>query len=92
MNDITTSWWSTRFGRTVHLTHHAVSRMQRRGLSQTLIQELIENGTIKEKDSEHWWIFKAFGGRDDNLLCAAVMARQALIVKTIMTHWEAYPE
>ncbi|MFB1497540.1 MULTISPECIES: DUF4258 domain-containing protein [unclassified Thiocapsa] len=89
---MTHSWRSERFGRRVHLTHHAVARLQRRGLNQALLQDLIENGVVKQKNEEHWWIYKRFDGRDDNLICAAVLARQALIIKTIMTHWEEYPE
>jgi len=70
------------------LTHHAVDRVERRGQSQTLVDELIETGTGKRKDAEHWWIYKAFEGRRDNLVCAAVISREALIVKTVMTDWE----
>ena len=86
------TWESLRFGKRVQLTHHAVDRITRRGLTQALIQELIETGAVKQKDEEHWWIFKAFAGRGDNLVCAAVLSRQALIVKTIMTHWEESDE
>ncbi|WP_200386013.1 DUF4258 domain-containing protein [Thiocapsa imhoffii] len=43
---------------------------------------------VKQKDVEHWWIYKAIPGRDDNLACAAVISRQAMIIKTISTHWE----
>ena len=82
------SWQSARFGKRVHLTHHAVERMVRRDLTLDMIKELIENGEVRCKDEEHWWIFKAFPDRSDNLICAAVMSRQALIVKTLMTHWE----
>jgi len=40
---------------------------------------------VKEKDSAHWWIFKEFAGRRDNLVCAAVIARQAIIIKTLFS-------
>jgi len=52
------------------------------------VQTLIETGQVKPKDPEHWWIFTAADGRDDTLICAAVISREALIVKTLMTHWE----
>lgn len=79
---------SHRFGKPVHLTHHAVKRMADRCLSRTLVEALIETGQLKQRDSEHWWIFADVDGRDDNLACAAVLCREALIVKSLMTHWE----
>ena len=36
--------------------------------------------------------FKRIEGRYENLICAAVTSRQALIVKTVMTHWEELEE
>jgi len=44
---------------------------------------------VKRKDAEHWRIYRAFDDRYDNLICAAVISREALIIKTIMTHWKA---
>jgi hypothetical protein len=82
------SWLSERFSKRVHMTHHAIRRMTQRGLDQETIATLIETGSVKQKDTEHWWIFKELPGRDDNLVCAAVISRQAIIIKTIMTHWE----
>jgi hypothetical protein len=52
------------------------------------VEALIETGQVKPKDPEHWWIFAAVDGRDDHLICAAVISREALIVKTLMTYWE----
>ena len=75
------SWESQRFGKQVQLTHHALRRME-------LVKELIETGTVRQKDAEHWWIYQTSDGRSDNLVCAAVLSRQTLIVKTLMTHWE----
>ncbi|MBK1646039.1 hypothetical protein CKO25_15565 [Thiocapsa imhoffii] len=83
-----TTWESQRFGKRVQLTHHAVDRMAQRHLDHADLEDLIETGSVKQKDSEHWWIFKHFPRRDDNLVRAAVLAREALIIKTIMTHWE----
>ncbi len=52
------------------------------------MEALIETGQLKQRDSEHWWIVADVDGRDDNLACAAVLCREALIVKSLMTHWE----
>lgn len=81
-------WTSARFGKVVLLTHHAAKRMDERGLHAALLSELVETGAIKRKDAEHWWIFRAFEGRADNAICAAVICREAIIIKTLMTHWE----
>lgn len=82
------SWQSQRFGKRVQLTHRALRRMEQRCLSTETVKNLIETGAVREKDAEHWWIYQAIDGRTDNLVCAAVLSRQALIVKTLMTHWE----
>jgi hypothetical protein len=82
------SWNSKRFAKTIHLTGHAMRRMVLRGIAEAEITELIETGVVRKKDAEHWWIYKDIPGRDDNLVCAAVISRQAIIIKTIMTHWE----
>ncbi len=82
------SWHSQRFAKTIHLTRHARQRMEQRGLAQSEIAALVETGTVKQKDAEHWWIFKAFIDRNDNLVCAAVVSRETIIIKTIMIHWE----
>jgi hypothetical protein len=39
----------------------------------------------------HHWLYKHFADRDDNLLCAAVVLETALVVKTVMHHWEPMP-
>ena len=38
------SWFSQRFGKFVHLTHHAVERMRLRGISLDEVMELVEMG------------------------------------------------
>jgi hypothetical protein len=42
------SWYSRRFGRTVHLTHHALYRMAQRGLDHDLVADWIETGSVQE--------------------------------------------
>ncbi|HPQ97045.1 MAG: DUF4258 domain-containing protein [Thiothrix sp.] len=81
-------WGSERFGKPVILTRHAVERMKSRHISPDELQVLVEYGQIKYKDEEHLWIYRAFPEREDNLLCAAAIERNNLIIKTIMTHWE----
>lgn len=52
------------------------------------MKDLIETGTLKHKDDAHVWIYKEYATRNDNLLCAAVVADDTIIVKTIMSHWQ----
>lgn len=66
--------------------------MQARGITEGLVMDLIETGAVKRKDDRHWWIAKLYPERGDNLICAAVVSDQALIMKTLMTHWEERPE
>ncbi|MGE0049466.1 MAG: DUF4258 domain-containing protein [Acidithiobacillus sp.] len=82
---------SSRFDRAVILTHHARSRMQERGVTDAELLAIIENGTVRAKDERRIWIYREFAGRQDNLLCVAALLEDALIVKTIMTHWEVSP-
>lgn len=82
------SWYSQRFQRRVYLTRHAELRIVQRAVSIETLIDLIESGTIKHKDENYLWIFNAYSSRTDILLCAAVVSGSALIVKTVMTHWQ----
>ncbi len=82
-------WFSHRFGLRVVLTHHAKERMEHRKISEQEVRDLVEEGDIREKeDPRHLWIFQAFPGRGDNLICAAVAKENVLVIKTLMTHWQ----
>ena len=85
---MSSSWYSNRFQSRVHLSHHAVLRMQQRSISEEVVRDLIETGAVKHKDERHLWIFKAYTGRRDNLLCAAAVSGASLVVKTLMSHWQ----
>ena len=84
-------WHSQRFNKRVILTHHADERIESRRISQSEMETLVEQGELLYKDSERLWIFKALEGRTDNLICAAAIERNALIIKTVMTNWEKTP-
>ncbi len=62
--------------------------MRERNLTDELLWDLVETGTLMLKDSEHGWIFKEYPGREDNLICAAVLLGKAVIIKTVMHHFE----
>jgi hypothetical protein len=62
--------------------------MIERYIDNTLLLDLIETGTLKSKDSVHLWIFKYYPERDDNLVCAAILLQEAVVVKTVMINWQ----
>lgn len=80
--------YSKRFLLEVRLSHHAKLRMIERNISEVTIIDLVETGTAKNKDAEHLWIYKAYKGRSDNLLCIAVVIESVLVIKTVMHHFE----
>jgi hypothetical protein len=62
--------------------------MLRRAVTESALEQVIEQGFIKHHDSTHYWVFDHVMGRSDNMICAAVLEKDALIVKTVMINWE----
>ena len=79
--------FSLRFGRNIRLTHHVRDRMAKRCVSEAMLFDLIETGEIRHASATDIWIFKHYGDRADNLVCAAVLLAHAVIVKTVMVDW-----
>jgi hypothetical protein len=84
-------FFSVRFQLPVVVTAHARQRMKERNLTDALLLEIIDTGVDKDAGAGHHWLYKHFADRDDNLLCAAVVLETALVVKTVMHHWEPLP-
>ena len=82
------SLWSQRFNKKVIITNHAQARMIERQITNEILIEIIETGETKYKDITRVWIFKHYPERVDNLVCAAVELKTAIIVKTIMVNWQ----
>ena len=74
--------------RRVWLTDHAMARAAEREIPVETLLDVIETGTLREKDKIQCWIWKAVEERDDNLLCVAVLLADAVIVKTVMHHFD----
>jgi hypothetical protein len=83
--------FSQRFHRRVQVTRHAAQRMAQRRISEELLLEIIDTGTIRERDATHLWVWLDVEGRAGNLLCAVLVLEQAVVVKTVMHHWELLP-
>ncbi|MBK1736301.1 DUF4258 domain-containing protein [Halorhodospira abdelmalekii] len=62
--------------------------MAQRGITDTLLGDLLETGQTRYKDDTRLWIAKAIEGRHDNLVCAAVVLEDRLVVKTVMHHFQ----
>lgn len=78
---------SNRFQCAIRLTRHAQTRMLERNISEDLLLDLIETGSVKYKNAQHLWIFKGYPERQDNLLCLAAVIGTALVVKTVLNHF-----
>jgi len=82
------SFYSPRFAKNVWLTNHAIESMAKREITLPEVKQLIEKGEIQYKDNKHGWVYFAFTHRNDNLICAAIINEQAIIIKTIMINWQ----
>ena len=82
---------STRFGRPIIITRHAAQRMADRAVDAALLLRVIDDGGIRYKDAVHLWAWLDVPGRADNLVCAVLVLEDAVIVKTVMHHWELMP-
>jgi hypothetical protein len=61
--------------------------MIERFVTDEMLIQIIDSGKIRYKNETHFWIFKDFPNRTDNLLCAVLVLEDALIVKTVMHHF-----
>ena len=72
----------------VLVTRHARLRMSKRDVSDATLQKVIEEGDIRYKNDTQLWVFKHIEGRDDNLICAAIVLEGVVVIKTVMINWE----
>ena len=80
--------YSHRFQRDIQLTRHVAERMEKRSVADEMLYDLIETGDIRHKTETDVWIYKNYPGREDNLICAAAILNQAVIIKTVMINWK----
>jgi hypothetical protein len=85
-------FFSQRFRKNVWITHHARISMQKRQIDDATLARVIEEGDIKRRSAVELWLFKHIDGRSDNLICAAVIEQEAVVVKTVMINWELEDE
>ena len=82
---------SARFDRPVIVTRHAALRMAERDISDALLLQVIDEGATRYSDPTHLWAWMDVAGRADNLVCAVLVLESAVVVKTVMHHWELLP-
>ena len=83
---------SQRFGGLeMALTVHARQRAQERNMSIETILDIVDNGTRQEAAPGHFWFYKHYPERNDNLLCVAAVIDNVLVIKTVMHHWRPGP-
>ena len=82
---------SQRFNRPVVVTRHAAQRMLERAVDDETLLLIIDTGATRYSDDSRLWAWLSLPGRDDNLLCLALVLEGAVIVKTVMHHWELMP-
>ncbi len=73
------------------LTAHALHRAEQRSIKPEMIQDIVDSGTQQEAAPGHYWFFKAYPERNDNLLCVAAVIDNVLVIKTVMHHWRPAP-
>lgn len=83
--------FSQRFQVAVVVTSHARRRMDERGISEALLLDIIDTGMDRSAGRGHHWLYKHYPERTDNLLCVAAVITGAVVVKTVMHHWEISP-
>lgn len=86
------NFFSRRFGKNVWITHHARESMQKRQIDEATLERVIEGGEVKYRNAVDLWVFKHIDGRADNLICAAVVNKDAVVIKTVMINWELEDE
>ena len=83
--------FSIRFSRPAIVTSHAAQRMAVRAVDNALLLRLIDEGETRFSDAVRLWAWLEVPGRSENLLCVALVLEDAVIVKTVMHHWELMP-
>ena len=74
---------SKRFNRPIIITRHASLRMIERNITEVMLLDIVDTGTTKYSDESHLWVFKHYPDRTDNLVCAVLVLKNSVIIKTV---------
>ena len=78
---------SNRFNLPIIIAIHARRRMIERNISESILIDIIETGYEKYSDKSRLWVFKYYAERSDNLICAALVLEDSVVIKTVMHHF-----
>ena len=59
-----------------------------RKVTADLVLQIVDTGFVRYSDPIRLWAWLEVPERDDNLLCLALVLEDAIVVKTVMHHWE----
>jgi hypothetical protein len=78
------NWYSLVF------TDHALARMKTRAVSIEEVVEVVETGSVKQKEADHkFWVYKHFEHREDNLISVSLAIEgENLVVITVLVNWK----
>lgn len=62
--------------------------MQSRNVGADAVLRIIDTGHLRYSDPVRLWAWLELPDRQDNLLCLALVLEDAVVVKTVMHHWE----
>lgn len=62
--------------------------MQSRNVGADVVLRIIDAGHLRYSDPVRLWAWLELPDRQDNLLCLALVLEDAVVVKTVMHHWE----
>ena len=62
--------------------------MQSRKVGADVVLKIIDTGYLRYSDPVRLWAWLELPDRQDNLLCLALVLEDAVVVKTVMHHWE----
>ena len=65
--------------------------MLERAVDDETLLLIIDTGATRYSDDFRLWAWLSLPGRDDNLLCLALVLEGAVIVKPVMRHRELMP-
>lgn len=62
--------------------------MAERDISEVMLLDVIDTGDTRYRDETLLWAYISFPECADNMLCAVLVPEDALVVKTVMHHFE----
>ncbi len=74
------------------MRHARRSMEKRQKIDLDTLQLIVESGEIKYKTTSDVWTYSKVAGRTDNLICAAAVVAEAVVIKTVMINWEIEDE